>query len=39
MKGMKASELFVQCLESEGVEYTFGIPAEETAEKPFAAKF
>lgn len=26
---MKASELFVQCLENEGVEYIFGIPGEE----------
>lgn len=26
---MKASELFVKCLENEGVEYIFGIPGEE----------
>jgi len=26
---MKASELFVKCLEAEGVEYIFGIPGEE----------
>ncbi len=26
---MKASDLFVQCLESEGVEYIFGVPGEE----------
>ena len=26
---MKASELFVNCLENEGVEYIFGIPGEE----------
>lgn len=26
---MKASDLFVKCLESEGVEYIFGIPGEE----------
>ena len=26
---MKASDLFVQCLEAEGVEYIFGIPGEE----------
>ncbi len=26
---MKASELFVRCLETEGVEYIFGIPGEE----------
>ena len=25
-----AAELFVECLESEGVEYIFGIPGEET---------
>jgi acetolactate synthase I/II/III large subunit len=27
---MKASQLFVQCLEAEGVRYVFGIPGEET---------
>ena len=27
---MKASELFVKCLENEGVEYIFGVPGEET---------
>jgi acetolactate synthase-1/2/3 large subunit len=27
---MKASDLFVKCLENEGVEYVFGIPGEET---------
>ncbi|MFP4654674.1 MAG: acetolactate synthase large subunit [Methanohalobium sp.] len=27
---MKASDLFVKCLENEGVEYIFGIPGEET---------
>ena len=26
---MKASDLFVRCLENEGVEYIFGIPGEE----------
>ena len=26
---MKAAELFVRCLENEGVEYVFGIPGEE----------
>ncbi|MGK0264181.1 MAG: acetolactate synthase-1/2/3 large subunit, partial [Planctomycetota bacterium] len=26
---MKASDLFVQALESEGVEYVFGVPGEE----------
>jgi len=28
-KQMKASELFVKCLESEGVEYVFAVPGEE----------
>lgn len=27
---MKASDLFIKCLEDEGVEYIFGIPGEET---------
>ena len=27
--GQKASDLFVQCLEEEGVEYIFGVPGEE----------
>ena len=27
---MKASDLFVQCLEAEGIEYIFGVPGEET---------
>ncbi len=27
---MKASDLFVKCLENEGVEYVFGVPGEET---------
>src|SRR3954468_11315261 len=27
---MKAAELFVRCLEAEGVRYVFGIPGEET---------
>lgn len=27
---MKASDLFIKCLEAEGVEYIFGIPGEET---------
>lgn len=26
---MKASDLFIQCLENEGVEYVFGVPGEE----------
>ena len=29
---MKASDLFVRCLESEGVSYIFGIPGEENAD-------
>ncbi len=30
MTERKASDLFVECLEAEGVEYVFGIPGEET---------
>src|SRR5919205_1125863 len=30
MSERRASELFVECLEAEGVEYVFGIPGEET---------
>src|SRR5919205_3012334 len=30
MSERRASELFVECLESEGVRYVFGIPGEET---------
>ncbi len=30
--GMKASDLFVRCLETEGVEYIFGVPGEENAD-------
>lgn len=29
---MKASDLFVQCLENEGIEYIFGVPGEENAD-------
>ncbi len=29
---MKASGLFIKCLEAEGVEYIFGIPGEETSD-------
>jgi acetolactate synthase-1/2/3 large subunit len=29
---MKASDLLVHCLESEGIEYIFGVPGEETAD-------
>ncbi len=28
---MKAAELFVQCLETEGIQYIFGVPGEENA--------
>ncbi|MDQ6816495.1 MAG: acetolactate synthase large subunit [Actinomycetota bacterium] len=30
MPGRKASDVFVECLEAEGVRYVFGIPGEET---------
>ena len=29
---MKAAELFVKCLENEGVEYIFGVPGEENVD-------
>ena len=29
---LKASDLFIKCLEAEGVEYIFGIPGEETSD-------
>ena len=29
---MNASELLVQCLEEEGIEYIFGVPGEENAD-------
>jgi acetolactate synthase I/II/III large subunit len=29
---MKASDLFVQCLETEGIDYIFGVPGEENAD-------
>ena len=29
---MKASDLFVRCLEEEGIEYVFGVPGEENAD-------
>ena len=29
---MKASDLFLKCLENEGVEYIFGVPGEENAD-------
>lgn len=29
---MKASDLFVECLEKEGIEYIFGVPGEENAD-------
>ena len=28
---MNAAQLFVKCLETEGVEYVFGVPGEENA--------
>ncbi len=35
---MKASDLFVQCLETEGVEYIFGLPGEENADLMLSLK-
>ncbi len=32
MHAMKASDLFLRCLEAEGVEYIFGVPGEENAD-------
>ncbi len=32
MPARKASDLFVECLEAEGVEYVFGVPGEETVD-------
>src|SRR6056297_126796 len=29
---MKASDLFVKCLEAEGIDYIFGVPGEENAD-------
>ena len=29
---MKASDLMVKCLETEGIEYIFGVPGEENAD-------
>jgi len=29
---VKAAELFVKCLENEGVEYIFGVPGEENVD-------
>ena len=29
---MKASDLFVRCLELEGIKYIFGVPGEENAD-------
>ena len=34
---MKASDLFVQCLEEEGTEYIFGVPGEAENICPSAA--
>ena len=33
MAERKASEVFVECLEAEGVRYVFGIPGEETLDQ------
>jgi len=35
---VKASDLFVQCLENEGVEYIFGLPGEENADLMLSLK-
>lgn len=35
---MKASDLFVKCLEEEGIEYIFGVPGEENADFVFSLK-
>ena len=35
---MKASDLFVKCLETEGVEYIFGLPGEENADLMMSLK-
>ena len=35
---MKASDLFVQCLEAEGVERIFGVPGEENADLMISLK-
>lgn len=35
---MKASDLFVECLENEGVEYIFGLPGEELRDILFSIK-
>ncbi len=35
---MKASDLFVKCLEAEGVEYIFGLPGEENADLMISLK-
>ena len=29
---MKASDLFIKCLENENIEYIFGVPGEENAD-------
>ena len=29
---MQASDLFVKCLEAEGIEYIYGVPGEENAD-------
>jgi acetolactate synthase-1/2/3 large subunit len=36
---MKASDLFIKCLEAEGVEYIIGLPGEETNDLMISRKF
>ena len=36
---VKASDLFVKCLEEEEVEYIFGVPGEENAKDVFTLPF
>ena len=32
MLHLKSSDLFIKCLENEGIEYIFGVPGEENAD-------
>ena len=36
---MKASDLFIKCLEHEGIEYIFGVPGEENADFLLSLKY
>ena len=36
---MKASDLFIKCLEREGIEYIFGVPGEENADLLLSLKY